>query len=99
MSLVNLRGRVAYIFEEENFDIDQIVGVKNIRISDAEALAKVAMSAYDERFDQDMRPGDLLVGAANFSYGHPHYPPMIAMRKLGISAVIGCLHKYTSDDR
>lgn len=88
MSMVNLRGRVAYVFEEENFDIDQIVGVKNIRISDAEALAKVAMNAYDERFAELMRPGDLLVGAANFGYGHPHYPPMIAMRKLGISAVI-----------
>lgn len=88
MSLVNLRGRVAYVFEEENFDIDQIVGVKNIRISDAEVLAKVAMNAYDEHFAERMRPGDLLVGAANFGYGHPHYPPMIAMRKLGITAVI-----------
>jgi len=28
--LKNLRGRVAFIFEEENFDVDQIVGVKNI---------------------------------------------------------------------
>lgn len=88
MSLVNLRGRVAYVFNEENFDIDQIVGVKNIRISDAEALAKVAMNTYDEHFAERMRPGDLLVGAANFGYGHPHYPPMIAMRKLGIRAVI-----------
>ncbi|OMQ39378.1 3-isopropylmalate dehydratase [Pseudomonas putida] len=88
MSLVNLRGRVAYVFEEENFDIDQIVGVKNIRISDAEVLAKVAMNAYDEHFAERVRPGDLLVGAANFGYGHPHYPPMIAMRKLGITAVI-----------
>jgi 3-isopropylmalate/(R)-2-methylmalate dehydratase small subunit len=88
MSLLNLRGRVAYVFEEENFDIDQIVGVKNIRTSDAEALAKLAMSAYDEHFARDMRAGDVLVGAANFGYGHPHYPPMIAMRQLGITAVI-----------
>ena len=35
-----------------------------------------------------MRPGDLLVGAQNFGYGHPHYPPMIGMRHLGVAGVI-----------
>ena len=29
-TLPNLRGRVAFVFEEEDFDVDQIVGVKNI---------------------------------------------------------------------
>ena len=37
----------------------------------------------------NMQPGDLLVGNHNFGYGHPHYPPMIGMRKLGIGGVIG----------
>jgi 3-isopropylmalate/(R)-2-methylmalate dehydratase small subunit len=32
MALANLRGRVAWIFEEEDFDVDQIIGVKNITI-------------------------------------------------------------------
>lgn len=88
MNLVNLRGRIAFVFEEENFDIDQIVGVKNIRMSDPDVLAKVAMNGYDEHFATRVNPGDLLVGAANFGYGHPHYPPMIAMRRLGIRGVI-----------
>jgi len=88
MSLVNLRGRVAYIFEEDNFDVDQIIGVKNIRISDIDMLVNLAMKNHDPQFAKAMRPGDILVGAANFGYGHPHYPSMIAMRKLGISAVI-----------
>jgi 3-isopropylmalate dehydratase small subunit len=44
MSLQNLRGRVAWIFEEENFDVDQIVGVKNIKITNVAELAEQAMT-------------------------------------------------------
>lgn len=88
MALDNLKGRIAWIFEEENFDVDQIVGVKNIKIKDPDELARLAMNAYDPDFANVVKPGDLLVGNHNFGYGHPHYPPMIAMRKLGIAGVI-----------
>ena len=88
MTLENLHGRVAYIFDEIDFDIDQIVGVKNIKIQDVEELAGLAMQSYDPDFQSQVKPGDLLVGNHNFGYGHPHYPPMIAMRHLGIAGVI-----------
>lgn len=88
MALVNLRGRVAWVFTEENFDVDQIVGVKNIKITNVEELAKLAMTAYDPQFAAAVRPGDLVVGADNFGYGHPHYPPLRALRHLGIAGVI-----------
>lgn len=88
MALKNLKGRVAFIFEEENFDVDQIVGVKNIKIKDPKELAALSMQAYEPNFPQQVKPGDILVGNHNFGYGHPHYPPMIAMRELGISGVI-----------
>jgi 3-isopropylmalate/(R)-2-methylmalate dehydratase small subunit len=88
MTLKNLRGRVAFVFDEIDFDVDQIVGVKNIKITDVEELAKVAMESYDPDFHQHVKPGDILVGNSNFGYGHPHYPPMRAMRHLGISGVI-----------
>ena len=88
MALQNLRGRVAFVFTEVDFDVDQIVGVKNIKLQNVEELAKVAMQSYDPGFHQAVRKGDLLVGAANFGYGHPHYPPMRAMRHLGIAGVI-----------
>ncbi len=88
MALENLRGRVAFIFQEENFDIDQIVGVKNIKITDIEELADAAMQTYDPAFREKVKPGDILVGNHNFGYGHPHYPPMKAMRHLGITGVI-----------
>jgi len=88
MALKNLRGRVAFIFDEIDFDVDQIIGVKNIKITDIEELAGVAMQSYDAEFKSKVRKGDLLVGNVNFGYGHPHYPPMRAMRHLGITGMI-----------
>ena len=88
MALKNLLGRVAFMFTEPDFDVDQIIGVKNIKLRNPAELAAVAMEAYDPDFAKLVRPGDLLVGADNFGYGHPHYPPMIAMRHLGIAGVI-----------
>lgn len=87
-SLPPLRGRVAFVFDEPDFDVDQIVGVKNIKIQDVAELARLAMQAYDPDFAQKVRPGDLLIGGENFGYGHPHYPPMRAMRHLGIAGVV-----------
>lgn len=88
MTLKTLRGRAAFIFTEEDFDVDQIVGVTNIKLKDPAALAAVAMQEYDPDFAQKVRPGDLLIGGRNFGYGHPHYPPMIAMRHLGVAGVV-----------
>ena len=88
MSLANLRGRVAWIFEEENFDVDQIVGVKNIKITDVAELAALAMTSFDPDFAAKIKPGDLIVGAGNFGDGHPHYPPLRAMRHLGLTGVV-----------
>ncbi len=88
MALANLKGRVAWIFEEENFDVDLIVGVKNIKITDIAELSKAAMESYDPEFAAKVRPGDLIVGAGNFGYGHPHYPPLRALAHLGLKGVI-----------
>lgn len=84
----NLHGRVAFKFEELDFDVDQIVGVKNIKTTNIDDLARAAMQEYDPAFASAVRPGDLLVGNHNFGYGHPHYPPMKAMRHMGIAGVV-----------
>ena len=89
MALQNLRGRVAWAFHEKDFDVDDIVGVANIKIKDPVKLAEVAMVDFDPDFAKNVRPSDVLIGGENFGYGHPHYPPMIAMRQLGLAGVIG----------
>ncbi len=88
MSLPSLRGRAAWIFTESDFDVDQIVGVKNIKITDIHELAALAMTSYDPDFAKRVRKGDVIVGGRNFGYGHPHYPPLKALRHLGIAAVV-----------
>jgi 3-isopropylmalate/(R)-2-methylmalate dehydratase small subunit len=88
VALQNLRGRVAWIFSDDDFDVDQIVGVKNIKITDIDELAKLAMHDQDPNFASTVRRGDLLVGGRNFGYGHPHYPPLRAMRHLGITGLV-----------
>lgn len=80
-------GRVAWIFEDD-FDVDLIVGVQNIKSYDIDFLRSVCMSAYEDDFVARVRPGDILVGGRNFGYGHPHYPPFVAMRAAGITAVV-----------
>ncbi|MCU0774301.1 MAG: 3-isopropylmalate dehydratase [Ideonella sp.] len=88
MSLPNLRGRVAWVFDEDDFDIDLIVGIRNIKITDVSELAKLAMADRAPDFAGTVQRGDLLVGGRNFGYGHPHYPAMKAMRHLGIAGVV-----------
>jgi 3-isopropylmalate/(R)-2-methylmalate dehydratase small subunit len=86
--LPTLRGRAAWVFEEDNYDIDLIIGIKNIKLSDLNELATVTMTSYDKDFVKSVRKGDLLIGGENFGYGHPHYPAMKAMRHIGIAGVI-----------
>ena len=88
MTLPTLHGRAAWVFTEDDYDIDLIVGIKNIKITDINELAAVTMTSYDPGFAQSVAKGDVLVGGQNFGYGHPHYPAMRAMRHLGVACVI-----------
>ena len=88
MALPHLRGRVAWVFDEDDFDIDLIIGVRNIKVTDLDELARLAMSDREPGFAATVQRGDLLVGGRNFGYGHPHYPAMRAMRHLGIAGVV-----------
>jgi 3-isopropylmalate/(R)-2-methylmalate dehydratase small subunit len=85
--LKEIKGRIAWIFDEENYDIDLIVGVENIKIKDIEMLKKVCMTSYDPEFPNVVKKGDVLVGGKNCGFGHPHFPSFKALRALGIEAV------------
>lgn len=89
MALKNLKGRAALILAEDDFDIDQITGIANLKVTDPVELSKLAMKWCGPEFEARVRPGDVIIAGRNFGYGHPHYPCMIAMRHIGISGVIG----------
>ncbi|MDA0564232.1 3-isopropylmalate dehydratase [Streptomonospora sp. S1-112] len=82
-----IRGRVAWIFGDD-FDVDLVIGVENIKYYDPDVLRSVCMRRYDPEFADTVRLGDVIVGGRNFGYGHPHYPPLVALRNLGITAVL-----------
>lgn len=82
-----IRGRVAWVFPDD-FDVDNIIGVKNIRCFDISFLKTVCMNNYVDCFSESVAPGDLLVGGRNFGYGHPHYQAMTTMRSLGITTIL-----------
>lgn len=82
-----ITGKVAWIFGDD-FDIDLVVGVSNIKSYDPDHLRSVCMTAYDPGFVDRVNQGDIIVGGRNFGYGHPHYPPMIALRNAGIAAIV-----------
>jgi 3-isopropylmalate/(R)-2-methylmalate dehydratase small subunit len=80
-------GRVAWIFGED-FDVDLVIGVKNIKYYDPEVLHAACMKAFDANWVNEVRAGDIVVGGRNFGYGHPHYPAMLALRNEGVTAVV-----------
>ena len=86
--LPKIKGRVAWKFEEAHYDIDNIIGVQNIKLKDVPDILKVCMKSYEEDFDKKVQDGDVIVGGENFGYGHPHYGAFKGLRALGIKAVI-----------
>lgn len=82
-----IAGRVAWVFGDD-FDIDLVVGVSNIKTYDRAFLRSACMRDFDPGFVDRVLPGDIIVGGRNFGYGHPHYPPMIALRNAGIAAIV-----------
>jgi 3-isopropylmalate/(R)-2-methylmalate dehydratase small subunit len=83
-----LKGRVIWIFDEAHFDIDRVIGIENIKETNMDNLVKVCMKPFEEDFLEKIQKGDWIVGGRNFGYGHPHKPPMLVLRHLGIAGII-----------
>lgn len=79
---------IAHRFEEDNYDVDRIIGVQNIRLQDPAALGALALSRLGPLFSKHVRPGAIVAGRRNFGYGHPHVQATIALRHVGIVGVI-----------
>lgn len=82
-----MKGSLAWKFGDD-FDIDLIVGVRNIAEKDIQKLSRMAMVDFVPDFAESVKPGDFLVAGHNFGYGHPHMQGMAVMKYLGIRAII-----------
>jgi len=76
----------AFVFGD-NIDTDLLAPGHAMKLDPA-ALARHCLEAIDPAFATTVRPGDVLVGGANFGLGSSREQAAVSLKLLGISAVI-----------
>lgn len=72
----------------DNIDTDQIIPARYLNTSDPAELAKHAMEDADAEFVDRINKGDIIVGGENFGCGSSREHAPIAIKAVGVSAVI-----------
>ena len=71
-----------------NIDTDVIIPARYLNTADHKELAAHCMEDIDADFVKRVRPGDIMVGGANFGCGSSREHAPIAIKESGISCVI-----------
>lgn len=82
---MSITGR-AWVFGD-NIDTDLLAPGLYMKGSIAE-LARHCLEAVDPRFAAEVRPGDIVIGGRNFGMGSSREQAVMALRELGVGAVI-----------
>ena len=82
-----LQGKAAWAFPD-SFDVDYIIGIPNIGLTDLKQITACLMKDFDPEFLDSCAPGDMLIAGKSFGYGHAHPQPMAGMREIGIRCVV-----------
>lgn len=72
----------------DNVDTDVIIPARYLNTSDHKELAAHCMEDIDKNFIHKVKPGDIMVGEANFGCGSSREHAPIAIKASGISCVI-----------
>ena len=72
----------------DDISTDHIIAGRYLGSLDSKVLAEHAMENVDPDFSKKVRPGDIVVGGANFGCGSSREQAPIALQALGISCVI-----------
>lgn len=83
---MNAKGTV--IKYGDNIDTDVIIPARYLNTSLPEELAKHCMEDIDKDFVNKVKPGDIMVGGANFGCGSSREHAPIAIKASGIACVI-----------
>lgn len=86
--LPKIKGKVAYVFDQPDFDVDLICGLSNYTVTDPQKLKELCMQDIDPTFRDWVEPGDVVICARNFGYGHPHIGGPVGLAQNGITAII-----------
>lgn len=82
----NARGTVFKY--NDNVDTDVIIPARYLNTPDAKELAKHCMEDIDPEFVNHAKPGDIIVAGWNFGCGSSREHAPLAIKTVGISAVI-----------
>ncbi len=83
---MNAKGKV--IKYGNNIDTDVIIPARYLNTTDHKELALHCMEDIDKDFVNKVKPGDIMVGGANFGCGSSREHAPIAIKASGISCVI-----------
>jgi 3-isopropylmalate/(R)-2-methylmalate dehydratase small subunit len=72
----------------DNVDTDAIIPARYLNVSTPEELAGHCMEDIDRTFATNVRPGDIVVGQANFGCGSSREHAPLALRGSGVSCVV-----------
>lgn len=72
----------------DNIDTDVIIPARYLNTSDPKDLAKHCMEDIDTEFVNKVKPGDIMVGGANFGCGSSREHAPIAIKASGVACVI-----------
>jgi 3-isopropylmalate/(R)-2-methylmalate dehydratase small subunit len=72
----------------DNIDTDVIIPARYLNTSLPEELAQHCMEDIDKNFVNKVKPGDIMVGGANFGCGSSREHAPIAIKASGIACVI-----------
>lgn len=72
----------------DNVDTDVIIPARYLNTADHKELAAHCMEDIDVEFTKKVKPGDIMVGGANFGCGSSREHAPIAIKQSGISCVI-----------
>ena len=72
----------------DNIDTDVIIPARYLNAPSPEELAKHCMEDIDPTFASRVKPGEIIVGGANFGCGSSREHAPIAIQAAGVSCVI-----------
>jgi 3-isopropylmalate/(R)-2-methylmalate dehydratase small subunit len=86
MSDIILKGKVHKY--GSNVNTDEIIPARYLNTTDPAILAKYCMEDIDKNFVKNVKPGDIIVAENNFGCGSSREHAPIAIKAIGVSAVI-----------
>jgi len=72
----------------DDISTDHIIAGKYLGTTDPKVFAEHAFEAVDPTWAKNVRPGDMIVAGANFGCGSSREQAPVALKTLGISAIL-----------